>query len=109
MPEWPTDGLVTWQPPLGSGPALSNNTLLGFSAVCWIMGATLYTEYLDATVPIGLIHSSHGGSSIQVMLILMRATLFIVHSDLQAVDFSPILLYTYFLCFIGMAIICISQ
>lgn len=65
LSEWPTSGLVPWQPPLGTGPTPSNGTLLGFSAVCWIMGSTLYAEYLDSSVPIGLLHSSHGGTSIQ--------------------------------------------
>lgn len=65
LAEWPTDGLVPWQPPLGTGPVPENGTLLGFSAVCYIMGSTLYSEYLSAAVPVGLIHSSHGGTSIQ--------------------------------------------
>lgn len=65
LSQWPTSGLVPWQSPLGSGPVPENGTLLGFSAVCWIMGSTLYAEYLDAAVPVGLIHSSHGGTSIQ--------------------------------------------
>ena len=61
---WPTSGLVPWQPPLG----VDGNTtgpLLGFSAVCFIMGSTLADEHLAGRVPVGLIHSSHGGTSIQ--------------------------------------------
>ena len=60
--EFPSDGLVPWQAPLAGG---SNATLLGFSAVCFIMGVTLYSEYLVGAVPLGLLHSSHGGTSIQ--------------------------------------------
>lgn len=60
--EWPTNYLTPWQPPLY--PGVSNSTLLGFSAVCYIMGSTL-SEYLGPAIPIGLIHSAHGGTSIQ--------------------------------------------
>ena len=62
LAEWPTSGLTPWQPPITSS---GNGTLLGFSAVGFIMGSTLYTDYLGGAVPIGIIHSSHGGSSIQ--------------------------------------------
>lgn len=61
--EWPTSGLVPWQAPIP--PNGSNATLLGFSAVCYIYGSTLYSQYLGEGVPIGLVHSSHGGTSIQ--------------------------------------------
>ena len=56
-----------WQPPLGtaSGIGSSNTTLLQFSAACYIMGATLYQEHLSASVPVGLMVSAYGGSSIQ--------------------------------------------
>lgn len=64
--EWYADGLVPWQAPLGETG--SNATLLGFSAVCFILGSTLYTEHLSQQVPIGLLHSSHGGTSIQAWL-----------------------------------------
>jgi hypothetical protein len=63
--EFPTDGLVPWQAPLAGG---SNATLLGFSAVCWILGTTLQGEHLGSAVPVGLLHSSHGGTSIQAWL-----------------------------------------
>lgn len=64
MLEWPTSGLVPWQTPIGAGG--SNASLLGFSAVCYILGSTLVTEYISAGgVPVGLLHSSHGGTSIQ--------------------------------------------
>ena len=62
LPEFPASGLVPWQAPLQGG---SNATLLGFSAVCWIMGTTLQLEHLGPAIPVGLIHSSHGGTSIQ--------------------------------------------
>jgi len=62
--EWPTDGLVPWQPPVPAAGG-SNATLLGFSAVCYIAGATLFAEHLGGAVPLGLLHSSHGGTSIQ--------------------------------------------
>ena len=61
LPQFPASGLVPWQAPLAGG----NGTLLGFSAVCFIMGSTLYEEHLGSAVPIGLLHSSHGGTSIQ--------------------------------------------
>ena len=62
--EWPTSDLMSWQAPLGvDGNA--TGPLLAFSAVCYIMGATLFDEHLLRRVPIGLIHSSHGGTSIQ--------------------------------------------
>ena len=56
-----------WQPPLGtaSGASDSNTTLLGFSAACYLMGVTLYQEYLSASIPVGLMVSAYGGSSIQ--------------------------------------------
>lgn len=63
LAQWPTDALDPWQPPLLNG----NSTLLSFSAACYIMGSTLYAEYLKA-VPVGLIHSSHGGTSIQAWI-----------------------------------------
>ena len=63
LAEWPTSGLVPWQPPLG--PAGDNSSLLGFSAVCYIAGSVLFDEHLGGTVPVGLLHSSHGGTSIQ--------------------------------------------
>lgn len=63
LAEWPTSGLVPWQQPLGPGGA--NSSLLGFSAVCYIAGSVLFDEYLAGSVPVGLIHSSHGGTSIQ--------------------------------------------
>ena len=62
LPEFPASGLVPWQAPLAGG---SNGTLLGFSAVCWIMGTTLQLEHLTPAIPVGLVHSSHGGTSIQ--------------------------------------------
>ena len=63
LPQFPTDGLVPWQPPLLGG---ANGTLLGFSAVCYIMGAALVTEHLGGVgAPVGLLHSSHGGTSVQ--------------------------------------------
>ena len=62
LAEFPAAGLVPWQPPLLGG---ANGTLLGFSAVCYIMGAALVTEHLAGVAPVGLHHSSHGGSSIQ--------------------------------------------
>jgi hypothetical protein len=62
LAEFPADGLVPWQPPLLGG---ANGTLLGFSAVCYIMGAALVTEHLAGVAPVGLLHSSHGGTSIQ--------------------------------------------
>ena len=62
MLEWPTSYTVPWQPPLY--PAGSNSTLLAFSAVCYIMGSTL-SSYLGPSIPIGLLHSAHGGTSIQ--------------------------------------------
>ena len=62
--EWPLDALVPWQPPLGQDNN-SNKSLLSFSAACYIMGSTLFDEHLARGVPIGLIHSSHGGTSIQ--------------------------------------------
>lgn len=61
--EWLTDGLVPWQLPIP--PSGSNASLLGFSAVCYISGSTLFSEYLAGAVPLGLLHSSHGGTSIQ--------------------------------------------
>lgn len=64
LAEFPASGFVPWQPPLGLS-GLSNSSLLSFSAVCYIAGATLYDEHLSRGVPIGLVHSSHGGSSIQ--------------------------------------------
>jgi len=70
LSEWPAPGLVPWQAPIGDNG--SNATLLGFSAVCFIMGSTLVREYLvagsDAGTPVGLVHSSHGGTSIQAWL-----------------------------------------
>jgi hypothetical protein len=47
--EFPADGLVQWQTPLAGG---SNATLLGFSAVCFIAGTTLHSEYLGGAVPL---------------------------------------------------------
>jgi hypothetical protein len=64
LTEWPLQDLVSWQPPLGVSGTV-NTTLLSFSAVCYILGATLFDEYLSRSIPIGLIHSSHGGTSIQ--------------------------------------------
>lgn len=62
--QWPLDALVPWQPPLGPDNN-SNKSLLSFSAACYIMGSTLFDEHLARGVPIGLLHSSHGGTSIQ--------------------------------------------
>ena len=68
LSEWPASGLEPWQAPIAADGG-SNATLLGFSAVCYIMGSTLVTEYLAAggaaATPVGLVHSSHGGTSIQ--------------------------------------------
>ena len=64
LAEFPSSGFVPWQPPLGASGS-ANSTLLGFSAVCYIAGSTLYDEHLSRSVPIGLVHSSHGGTSIQ--------------------------------------------
>jgi len=64
LAEWPRDALVPWQPPLGAD-GNSSAALLGFSAACYIMGSTLYDQHLQRAVPVGLIHSSHGGTSIQ--------------------------------------------
>ena len=63
LTQFPTSAFVPWQPPLGAGG--ENGTLLGFSAVCYILGSTLYAEHLARAVPVGLVHSSHGGTSIQ--------------------------------------------
>lgn len=62
--EWSTSGFVPWQAPLGTD-GNTTGPLLGFSAVCYIMGSTLADEHLARQVPVGLIHSSHGGTSIQ--------------------------------------------
>jgi hypothetical protein len=64
---WPTDGLVPWQAPLGAG-GNATGPLLGFSAACYIFGSTVYDEHLARGVPVGLIHSAHGGTSIQAWL-----------------------------------------
>lgn len=64
LSEWPAQNLLPWQAPLGPNNN-QNASLLTFSAVCYIMGATLYTEYLNSSVPVGLIESAHGGSSLQ--------------------------------------------
>ena len=68
LSEWPASGLGPWQTPIAPGG--SDALLLSFSAVCYILGQTLVTDYLvgDAAVPVGLIHSSHGGTSIQAWL-----------------------------------------
>lgn len=65
--QWPTSGLVPWQKPLGAD-GNTTGPLLAYSAVCYIMGATLADEYLGRQVPLGLVHSSHGGTSIQAWL-----------------------------------------
>jgi sialate O-acetylesterase len=63
-PQFNTDGLVPWQAPLGNNAsAPSNATLMGYSAACYLFGATLF-DYLGGAVPVGLVLSAHGGSSI---------------------------------------------
>lgn len=62
LPSFPTDGLRPWQVPLPNGTA-SNATLLGFSAACYIFGTTLH-DGTDGAVPVGLLQSARGGSSI---------------------------------------------
>jgi len=63
LQEWPASYLTPWQPPIGG----ENSTLLSFSAACYLMGYTLTTEYIPG-VPLGLILSAHGGTSIQAWL-----------------------------------------
>jgi len=68
----PAKNLYAWQPPLGVAGD-DNSTLLATSAACFLMGSTLYTEYpnhvgpgaTSPAVPIGLVVSAYGGSSIQ--------------------------------------------
>ena len=57
----PREGFVPWQHVLAGG----NKTLLDFGAACYIMGVTVLTEFVGGAVPIGLLHSAHGGTSLQ--------------------------------------------
>jgi sialate O-acetylesterase len=61
--EFTAEGLSPWQPPLVNNSLANNRTLLGFSASCYIMGATL-ADSLNHSVAIGLIESARGGTSI---------------------------------------------
>jgi sialate O-acetylesterase len=63
LQQWDPHDLLPWQTPIGADG--SNASLLTFSAVCYIMGSALFTDYLNSSVPVGLIESAHGGSSLQ--------------------------------------------
>jgi hypothetical protein len=50
-------------PSFGNGSTASPGTVANFSAACWFMGVTL-SDYSKGTVPIGLISTDAGGTSI---------------------------------------------